>query len=293
MAVLPPLLAWAMHLVDRFRCAQTPTATPVPVVRLLGLSYLALLTHPALDWLNTYGIRLLMPFDGRWFYGDSLFIVDPWVWLMLGTIVVLAHSASRILAAGWIALGAIATALVTGVPGVPFGLRVFWCLGLAMVAGLRVWGGLQPRLQRVATSGLVLAGIYVLAMVGSSQLVRLEVERWARDRGLEANQIMVGPTPADPFRRSVVMADDQHYHRLAFDWLASERVQLDGGVTTIGDDHPAAGAALSAPALWGLATWTRFPSYTIEALPDGYRVGVTDIRFGRAVVELDRDLNPR
>ena len=26
-----------------------------------------------------------MPFSGRWFYGDALFIVDPWVWLALGT----------------------------------------------------------------------------------------------------------------------------------------------------------------------------------------------------------------
>jgi inner membrane protein len=37
-----------------------------------------------LDWLNTYGVRLLMPFSGHWFYGDTLFIIDPWVWLLLG-----------------------------------------------------------------------------------------------------------------------------------------------------------------------------------------------------------------
>ena len=24
-----------------------------------------------------------MPFSSRWFYGDTLFIVDPWVWLAL------------------------------------------------------------------------------------------------------------------------------------------------------------------------------------------------------------------
>ncbi len=293
MAVLPPLLAWAMHLVDRIRCDRAPEATPVPVVRLLGLSYLAVLTHPALDWLNTYGIRLLMPFDGRWFYGDAVFIVDPWIWLALGTIVMLAHSASPMLAAGWIALGAITTALVTGVPGVPVALRILWCLGLAAVAGLRVWGGLGPRLHRVAASGLILVGLYVVAMVGSSRLTRLEVARWARDRGIEATRIMVSPSPADPFRRNVVMADELHYHRLTFDWLRSERVQPDGGGTPIGDDHPAAAAALRAPSLWGLATWTRFPSFTIEVLADGYRVAVSDIRFGRVVVELDPDLNPR
>src|SRR5262245_9062523 len=35
-------------------------------------------SHPLLDLLNAYGVRLLMPFAARWFYGDALFIIDPW-----------------------------------------------------------------------------------------------------------------------------------------------------------------------------------------------------------------------
>jgi inner membrane protein len=34
--------------------------------------------------MNTYGLRWLMPFADRWFYGDALFIVDPWLWGVLG-----------------------------------------------------------------------------------------------------------------------------------------------------------------------------------------------------------------
>jgi inner membrane protein len=30
--------------------------------------------------MNNYGMRWLMPFVDRWFYGDALFIVDPWIW---------------------------------------------------------------------------------------------------------------------------------------------------------------------------------------------------------------------
>ena len=37
-----------------------------------------------LDFLNTYGIRLLSPMSPQWFYGDAVFIVDPWLWLTLG-----------------------------------------------------------------------------------------------------------------------------------------------------------------------------------------------------------------
>ncbi len=48
-----------------------------------SLCFLGALTHPLLDLLTTYGIRLLSPFSHRWFYGDTLFIMDPWIWLML------------------------------------------------------------------------------------------------------------------------------------------------------------------------------------------------------------------
>ena len=47
------------------------------------LSSIAILSHPILDTLNTYGVRWLMPLSGEWFYGDTLFIIDPWVWLAL------------------------------------------------------------------------------------------------------------------------------------------------------------------------------------------------------------------
>jgi inner membrane protein len=35
------------------------------------------------DWLNVYGIRLLEPFSSQWFYGDTLFIIDVWLWALL------------------------------------------------------------------------------------------------------------------------------------------------------------------------------------------------------------------
>jgi inner membrane protein len=44
-----------------------------------------------MDFLNSYGVRLLMPLSERWFYGDALYIVDPWLYLVLGGAVVLAR----------------------------------------------------------------------------------------------------------------------------------------------------------------------------------------------------------
>lgn len=56
---------------------------PIRPAGLLLACFLGFLSHPALDFLNTYGVRLLEPFSHRWFYGDTLFIVDPWIWIML------------------------------------------------------------------------------------------------------------------------------------------------------------------------------------------------------------------
>jgi inner membrane protein len=41
------------------------------------------LSHPLMDFMNTYGVRALEPLSHRWFYGDVLFIVDPWIWIAL------------------------------------------------------------------------------------------------------------------------------------------------------------------------------------------------------------------
>jgi inner membrane protein len=82
--VLPLLLTAGMLAWDRYRRRRGRIPEhPVRPRQLLLLAYVAVLSHPLLDWLNTYGMRWLMPFDGRWFYGDALFIVDPWVWLAL------------------------------------------------------------------------------------------------------------------------------------------------------------------------------------------------------------------
>jgi inner membrane protein len=71
----------------------------------LALSYLALYSHLFLDFLNNYGVRVLAPLEWRWFYGDAVFIIDPWLWLVLGVGVWMARKKHEPQAAG-MALGA-------------------------------------------------------------------------------------------------------------------------------------------------------------------------------------------
>jgi inner membrane protein len=76
--------------------AAISAAMPVVPRQLLLLSFLSILTHPLLDLMNTYGVRLLMPFSGQWFYADSLFIVDVWLWMALLAGVLLARLQRRV-----------------------------------------------------------------------------------------------------------------------------------------------------------------------------------------------------
>lgn len=101
------LLAWDRWVRRRWR----PEAEPAQPRALLRLSTLAILTHPFLDWLNTYGLRWLMPFDGTWFYGDALFIADPWIWLALSAGVVLSRLRRTFRPARW-ALAAVCAYIV-------------------------------------------------------------------------------------------------------------------------------------------------------------------------------------
>jgi inner membrane protein len=84
--LLPLLLAGLLWSWDQWqlRRGKRPAARlPIHFGWLYGLALIGCLTHPALDWLNVYGIRLMEPFSSRWFYGDVLFIIDVWLWAIL------------------------------------------------------------------------------------------------------------------------------------------------------------------------------------------------------------------
>jgi len=86
MLILPLLLTGIMIWFDRWqekRGKRPADRLPIHKGWLLALAYIGCLSHPALDWLNSYGIRLLEPFSSQWFYGDSIFIIDIWIWAAL------------------------------------------------------------------------------------------------------------------------------------------------------------------------------------------------------------------
>lgn len=101
MLVLPVLL-WAVMLGwDRWRRRINAERPAVHKGWLLALAFIGTVSHPAMDWLNTYGVRLLEPFSSHWSYGDSIFIIDLWLWLGMATALWVSLRAERKGAANW------------------------------------------------------------------------------------------------------------------------------------------------------------------------------------------------
>jgi inner membrane protein len=80
-----------LWLLDRVKPAS-PGAIPFRAGSLFIVAFLAVLTHPFLDWLTTYAIAIFAPVSWQWYSGNAIFIVDWVYWiLMLGGIVLSAR----------------------------------------------------------------------------------------------------------------------------------------------------------------------------------------------------------
>ncbi|MCC6245844.1 MAG: metal-dependent hydrolase [Gemmatimonadaceae bacterium] len=77
-------LMWYTALWWRRRSPAPPASASLAVERraLLALAVAGTLSHLALDYTNSYGIHPFWPFDNRWIYGDMVFIVEPWLWVV-------------------------------------------------------------------------------------------------------------------------------------------------------------------------------------------------------------------
>lgn len=302
-AALPLLLTAGMMALDRIlRRRRPPGSPPARPVALLALSAVGVASHPFLDWLNSYGVRLLMPFSQRWFYGDALFVVDPWLWLVLGGAVMLAWTAHRRGVVAAAALGAGTTLLVVLSPIVAGWARTAWLasIGAWLVARRLVKASSRPR---VAVIALLVAAAYAGAMIAGSRLAERQVRQLGAHRGWVFEQVTAMPVPVEPLRRTVIVVTADQYLFVPVDWLRGPDPGVQPTVVSRGARDPVVDAALSAPFVQGVRGWLRFPSYEVATLADGgYRVIIRDARFAIgnlpgfgvvAIVDLDRALTPR
>ena len=278
LVVLPALLAATLWLWSRWR--GQPRGLPVSGRWLAVLCYLAALTHPALDWLNTYGMRWWMPFRDTWSYGDAVFIMDPWLWLMLGGGWLLTRRPTKGLTIAFAVLTFLLLAVVA--LRAPRYLPVIGLVAAALVTALvaRLPSGGRGR-RLLPSLGLVASVLYVAGMVWLQGVTEARVRTAvAHDLGRPGEELMVGPMPADPASWDVLYRDTTGRYRFGtFDWRGGGELELDP--TRL---QPADRSRLEERAgrqIPGFLRWTRFP--WIEATqpaPDG-KVYVMDARYAR------------
>src|SRR5260370_32391000 len=198
-----------------------------PRIRYRGLLLASLITaatHPLMDWTNNYGLRPLLPWNGRWFYGDLVFIVDPYIWLALGGAAFLLTSSRWPKIVAWSALGCVMTLFIFLAPiqraiG-PVNLmvvRIIWVIGILSITFGRMIG-LEKRfgklIPRIVLSFVVcywgaLAWTHQAALHDASQLAN----QISSARGEQFIRAAAMPPVANPFRWLDVAETDRGMYR--------------------------------------------------------------------------------
>src|SRR6266699_466055 len=134
-----------------------------PVIRYRGLlaaSLIAAATHPLMDWTNNYGVRLMLPWNGRWSYGDLMFIVDPYFWLIVGAAAFLLTSNRTSKLIAWCVLAALVSVVLflatSGQAGLahPYLVRAIWFGTIFVIAVVRATHTGQKLGPRLAITSL-------------------------------------------------------------------------------------------------------------------------------------------
>ena len=243
--VLAAIMTWVGRRLEARRVRRGRASAPIIPSQLLVVAAISIWTHPLFDLLNTYGVRLLMPFSSRWFYGDTLFIVDPWVWLALGMGTFVSLRRAR---------------------AVP--------VGAASAA-------VMARAERPARLAIAAVATYIAVMAVTSRVGRSVVERQAlASGGAPSLRVMVAPEPVTPYTRSVVRDMGLWYEIGRLTWTPQPRYEVVGEPVLKTTNAATLTALATAPGK-DFASWARFPFAQVTATSDSVVVRLDDVRYAQ------------
>jgi inner membrane protein len=290
------ILTLALAFFDRrFRLRRDRFLRPAKPARLFAISYLGGLGHVFMDYTNSYGARPLLPFDDRWFYGDIAFVVDPWLWLMLGAAVVWLGVKTPARVMMLIVVGGLASLLMAMVArqpseqfpiAIPTALRVVWFVGLAVVllGALLNWGRAGEKLARYS---LLAAAIYYVGMWAAHQEASDRAKTLAPEG---ATVVAVWPTPANPLVWQAVATGDGVIYSRHLDILGSQGEWREQALLDAKFVEPLRASFEARTFLW----FSRLAAAHVEEKEDGYAIVLRDVRFNLQMrASLDHEMNIR
>lgn len=218
-ALVLPLIFW---LIDRLLAKLRSRPPHVRLKGLLLVSIIVSATHPFLDWTNNYGVRLLLPWNSRWFYGDLVFIVDPFMWLLLGSVVFLLTAKRKWQLGLWMLIAGVATYLLitrSGSLGSAHSttLMAVWVTAIASVV-LAYRFKMQQRFgPKIAWAAFCILAVYWLSL-GVLHAIAVREVRFAsagiaKQRGETVTDFAAMPTLANPFRWQSVAETNRASYR--------------------------------------------------------------------------------
>jgi inner membrane protein len=270
-----------VFLDKRFRLRHDMFRRPIRPLRIFGLAYLAGLLHLFLDYTNNYGVRPFLPFSDRWFYGDFIFVADPWIWLILGSSVVWLTTSTKVRGFFWLLVSVVLSLIMAMALResaarfpltIPLSIRIIWFVGLAIIifGTLANWGRFGGRLARYS---LLLLFIYE----GGMWMAKQSAMEQARNSLAFDNvrSVSVWATPANPLVwQAAATTDDKVYSRFlklrdeGSEWQEANRLP------------PEFDAALRRD--WRTNVFMKFTRYAVADVQenaDGYTVNLRDVRF--------------
>jgi inner membrane protein len=243
LALIVPTIVW---LVERGWMKLRRRQSKSRYRGLLLVSAIATATHPLMDWTNNYGIRPFLPWSARWFYGDLVFIVDPFILLVVGGAAFLATSNRWPKIVLWALLGAafVALSFIVGGrrdPGLEGAAvaRFVLLFGVLLLVTIRSVGVARGRERPIAAGALALVICYWggLALAHRSALHdATSVANHAASQLHESvSRVVAMPTLANPTRWFCVAETDRAIYRFSVnlgDTESANSLQIVDGYQT-------------------------------------------------------------
>ena len=271
LSVAIPLLFWLGDRIFALRRKRDPKAK---LNGLLLASVIATVSHPIMDWTNNYGIRPFLPFNGKWFYGDLVFIMDPWLWLVLGGACFLLTAKTKARVFIWSLIGTITTVLIflagalrRGIH-IPLLSQVLWAICIITIIILYRSNMVQRWGNKIALGALAFVVLYwgglSLLHAQAVKKVQAEADAIAAAKGEKVARIAAMPTVGTPLRWQGMAETERAVYRFDSFLTNQNRETLIRYERPIGQNAEAVKKASEDPNVKVFLGFARFPVTKIE-----------------------------
>jgi inner membrane protein len=177
-------------------------------LELAGMCIFGTFLHLGMDFLNSYGVHPFWPVENGWFYGDSVFIVEPLYWAAAAPLIFVTRSTVvRVV----IALALLAVPVLSVVTNlIPTGS----CVGFLLVTALLLVIGWRASARTAAVASAVTLLACTGTFIAGGQLAARSIDAGAAAEFRNDHIVdhVLSPGPLDPLCWNVLLLETNGDH---------------------------------------------------------------------------------